>query len=100
MTYCKNKQMKYAYKNYLHAENTSLEDCYKNYSQAKENAFYYCKQLQNKYNGVSFKIISYNCMQFSAGFVGEIIEDAIAKKIFVYITKNYDRFCYIEDLEN
>lgn len=95
MTKCTSKQIKNAYKQFLKSCNYSLYDCYGNFSRAKENAFKYCLNLVNKYNGIHYKIIGFNSMQFSFGFVGEID----GQKAFFYITKDYDRFIPLNLLE-
>ena len=86
------KTLKSAYARYQQSSNYTLRDCYENYSYAKERAFNYCKELCEKFNGNDLKIISYNTFGFSCGFVG-LIEN---KKVFVYITKDYDRFLELE----
>ena len=97
-----NKQIKQAYKQYAKSDLYSLEHCYNSFSYAKQQAWNYCKELENEYDGYNLKIIGYNSMQFSVGFVGEI-SDVITgelKKAFFYITKSYDRYILTEDLEN
>lgn len=89
-----NKQMQGAMRMHKMSNTYSLNDCYNNYSYAKENAYNYCKDLQTKYNGYDFKIISYNTNQFSVGFYYKNENDNTTR--FVYITKSYDRECIIE----
>lgn len=89
-----NKQMQQAIKKHEMSNVYTLRDCYKMYSYAKEKAYKYCKDLQAKYNGYNFKIISYNIMTFSAGFYYKNENDNTTR--FVYITKTYDRECIVE----
>ena len=86
------KTLKNAYANYKQSSNYSLYDCYNSCSYAKEKAFNYCKELCEKYNGKDLKIISYNTFSFSCGFVG-LVDN---KKVFVYITKDYNRYLELE----
>lgn len=86
------KTLKNAYENWQQSSNYTLRDCYSSYSCEKGRAFNYCKELCEKYNGYGLKIISYNIFGFSCGFVG-LIDN---KKVFVYITKDYDRYLELE----
>lgn len=86
------KTLRVAYSSYQQSNYYTLRDCYASYSYAKERAFNYCKELCDKYNGNGLKIISYNIFGFSCGFIG-IIDN---KKVFVYITKDYDRYLELE----
>ena len=86
------KTLKSAYARYQQSSNYTLRDCYGSYSYAKERAFNYCKELCDKYNGTGLKIIGYNTCGFSCGFVG-LVDN---KKVFVYITKDYDRYLELE----
>lgn len=69
----------------------SLSNCYLKASDNKESAYDYCVNLMQKYNGENLRIISYNTFSFSAGFIGEYN----GKRAFFYITKDYDRYIYI-----
>ena len=97
---CKRKSekrlMKDAYKRYKWSSDYTLRDCYDRPSYAKENAFNYCRELVNDYQGRQGRIISYNLFQFTYGFIGKIN----GKDAFFYITKEYDRYIYLEDLED
>ena len=88
--------MKDAYKRYLESYNYTLSDCYSNWSCYKENAFSYCENSRKKYEGRGGKIVSYCLTNFSYGFIGVIN----GKKAFFYITRDYDRYIYLEDLED
>lgn len=94
MKKCNSKQIKDAYKQYKHSCLYDLYHCYNNYSYAKQEAMNYCRQLEYKYNGYNLKIIGYNPMTFSVGFLGEIDN----QKAFFYITKSYDRYILLKNL--
>lgn len=66
----------------------TLEDVYKSHSVAKQNAYDYCKRLQEKYNGYDFRIISANTFIFTAGFKFVDVETGVIK--FMHITPSYD----------
>ena len=70
----------------------SLRDVYGRYSYAKEQAFRYCLDLMNKYNGRDLKIISYNTFRFTAAFIFNDPETGVIQ--FMFITPNYD--CIVE----
>lgn len=96
MQECKRKLMKDAYKRYLESYNYTLSDCYSNWSYYKEKAFNYCEDLRRQYEGRGGKIVGYCLMTFSYGFIGKIN----GKDAFFYITRYYDRYIYLEDLED
>ena len=83
-----------AYLNYLHSRNTTLNECYARHSYAKDDAFDYCIGLMHMYNGYGLKIIGYNQMTFSVGFIGEYN----GEESFYYITANYDRAMTLSDI--
>lgn len=90
-----NKMMQEAYRRYKMSDAYSLWDVYNSYSQAKEKAFNYCLKLQGERFGSAVKILGANSMTFSAAFTYINKEDG--KTYFVYITKDHDRQCVIED---
>lgn len=96
MIECKRKFMKGMFNHYLMSNDYRLRDVYKSYSIHKERAFDYCRNLVAKYNGTQGKIISFNTTCFTYGFIGEIE----GKQAFFYITKDYNRYIYLEDLED
>ena len=96
MTHTTDRCIKSAYKQYCRSCLYSLNDCYTNYSNRKEIAMDYCRRLKTEYHGIAGKIIGYNCMQFSYGFIGEID----GKTAFFYITKDYDRHIFEDELES
>jgi hypothetical protein len=95
MIHCSKKIMRQAYEDWTTSNIYSLRDCYETFSRAKRNAFDYCISLGDKYNANDYiKIIKYNTMAFSVGFVGEID----GKQAFFYITRDYDRYIFIDEL--
>lgn len=50
------------------ASSNDIKAFYKNPSNNKIKAWYYCKDLCNKYNGSNLCITGGNCSYFSAGF--------------------------------
>ena len=86
------KQMRSAYERFLVSMDWYLEDVYSSYSQAKRNAYEYCRDLYNKYNGERFRIVSFNQNVFTVGFIGTIE----GHKAFFYITRDYDRYMFID----
>ena len=83
-----------AYYRYLKSNNNRLWDAYKKVSVAKVNAYEYCKNKKRELNGSYLKIISHNCQSFTVGFIGEIDN----RNAFVYITKDNERFIYLDEL--
>lgn len=96
MTKTNNKQIKGAYRQYRESGLYTLYDCYNNFSYYKMKAFKYCRELIKQYNGYQGRIISYNIFSFTYGFIGEVE----GKKAFIYITKDYDRFIYLDDIKD
>lgn len=94
MTHTKNKTIKEAYNRYLKSDICFLWECYGHCSRAKENAFEYCRGLVGKYNGGRGAIIGYNTNTFSYGFIGYIDN----REAFFYITKDYDRYIFIDEI--
>lgn len=80
-----------AYDRYLKSTACSLYDVYDSYSDAKAQAYDHCRQLMKDLNGHDFRIVSYNIMQFTAGFRFE----HECKEWFCYITRDYNRVCLI-----
>ena len=69
----------------------TLLDCYKTCSRVKQNAYYDCKHLQYELQGYDFRIIGYNSMTFSCGFMFDDPFTGVVR--FCYMTKDYTRFC-------
>ena len=96
MKHCNTKQIKAAYEQFKRSRITELWQCYDKYSYNKEKAMEYCKKLANKYHANSWVcILGYNTCTFSVGFVGTFN----GEPAFFYITKDYDRFIYLDELE-
>jgi hypothetical protein len=65
-----------------------LYDVYDSFSQAKSQAWDYCKELCNKYNGYALKVVSFNTFMFTAGF--EFVDENTGVVMYMHITPNYD----------
>ena len=89
--------LKRAYQDYCGSSHRTLSDVYGRYSTAKDNAYTYCVDFMEKFNGNDLRIISYNTFMFSAGFTFEVLdsETGEVKRAFCYITPAYDRFMLI-----
>lgn len=74
-----------SYKNYAGRD---LSDCYKKASVAKQRAYAYCRDLQRKYNGYDFRVISYNTFMFTVGF--KFVDTETGKVMFMHITPSKD----------
>ena len=87
-----------AYIAYQNTAATCLDDVYGRYSWEKANAFRYCLDLMEKYDGYGMRIISANTFRFSAGFIGYHEDERIGKKrlAFFYITASYDYMMYLD----
>ena len=94
MTHTKSKVIKGAYMQWKYAYAASLGEVYSSYSQAKQNAMDYCRNLMYKHNGCALRIIGHNCMTFSVGFLG----DVDGRDAFFYITRDYDRYIFLDEL--
>lgn len=94
MTHTTNKTIKAQYYQHDKSRLYSLNDCYRNASYNKQCAFNRCLELCRKYDGRHLKIISYNTMQFTVGFIGEIDN----KTAFFYITRDHDRYIYLDEI--
>lgn len=70
-----------------------LEDVYSDYSAAKARAWEYCRELCAALNGYNFRIVSRNTFQFAVCF--EYVEASTGALCGAYITRDYDRFCYL-----
>lgn len=90
-----NKMMQEAYRRYRMSDAYTLWDVYGSFSRAKENAFKYCEKLCAEHGGDLLKVLGAGSSLFSCGFTYTNKDDG--KKYFVYITKDHDRQCVIED---
>lgn len=83
-----------AYYRYLKSNDNRLWDVYKSCSQAKVNAYAYCNSKKRELNGRDLKIVSHNSQLFTVGFIGELDN----RQAFIYITKDNERFIYLDEL--
>lgn len=81
------------YDSYLKSNNSKLYHVYNSYSRNKEYAFERCLTLMYDLEGYCLRIISANTMKFTVGFE---FQDASGRPMFAYITRDYDRFCYLD----
>lgn len=89
------KIIKSAYYNFAKSTDTELWQVYGTFSYYKAKAMEYCKQLAQKYNAVTpCYILGHNSQTFSVGFEGMHGN----RPAFFYITKDYDRFIYLDEL--
>ena len=68
---------------------TDVYHAYDSISKGKRDAWDYCVNLCNQYNGEGLKVISRNCHKFTAGFI--FTDPVTGELMFMYITKGYDR---------
>lgn len=78
------KLQKSIYERYLKSETYNLRQCYETYSWRKEMAYERCCKTYTEKNGYRFRIIGYNSMQFSVGFI--FLKDDV--KYFHYQTRD------------
>lgn len=83
------KQMKAVQDSHKRSGLVYLEDCYNAPSVYKWIAWRHCYDEFINADGWNFKIIGYNCMQFSVGF--EYTDPDTGVVCFRYITRDYDR---------
>lgn len=97
MIECRRKLMWEAHERYKRAETTRLQYAYKSYSTSKAEAFDYCLDVACRlfaYRYGRVKILGSNSHTFSVGFYGMYDNEMV----FVYITKDYDRYIKLSDL--
>lgn len=97
MIECKRKLMWQAHERYKKSDVSNLYEVYWNYSKKKTLAYDYCLDLACRlfaYRYGRVKILGSNSQTFSVGFYGLYDE----KLVFVYITKDYDRYIKLSDL--
>lgn len=83
------KQAKARISDYNRSSDYNLHDVYKtSYSYKKEQAFDYCKELCNEYNGRDLRIISYNTFIFTAGFIYNDKIEGVIKFMFITPSNN------------
>lgn len=91
------KTIKLQYHMYNNSDDLTIWDAYKNPSRRKEQAWKYCKNLCNDFNGRNLKVVGHNTTIFSAGFVFDIEDEDTGEvnMIYCHITPSYDRFMLI-----
>lgn len=94
MRHAKRTEIGGAYARYQRATARFLHEVYSRWSQAKESAYNYCTNLMVEYQGHTPRIIGANTCTFSLGFIGEID----GRKAFFYITRDYDRYIFIDEM--
>lgn len=62
------KKGAYFVRRYEQSTDTSVMQCYAKPSTAKTRAEVWCKRAMIEEGGQGYKVISYNCMKFSAGW--------------------------------
>ena len=83
------RQARISYPNYRMSKYTDLYSAYGRCSAKKREAWEYCKNLCEKYNGEGLRVIGRNAHRFSAGF--EYTDSQTGDKMFMYISPNYDQ---------
>lgn len=91
MKHCTRGYMAEKLRQYNRSDLHQLSDCYLNYSTLKLDAYRYCIDLMQKYNGCDLRIIGFNTFHFSVGFIGKIN----GNKAFFYITAHTEQYIYI-----
>jgi hypothetical protein len=97
MIECRKKLMWEAHERYKKSTATCLRDVYCMCSEEKEEAFYYClgtARHMYAYRYGRVKIIGWNSQTFSVGFYGIYNGELV----FVYITKDNNRYINLADL--
>ena len=92
----KAQNIKDAFSAYSRNETRNLWQAYANPSFAKEWAWTRCARLMVDMGGHGLSVIGCNSMTFSAGFVCEID----GKPAFVWITKGYDRYIHLDEIDD
>lgn len=91
----KAQNIKDAFSTYSHTETRNLWQAYGKPSYAKEVVWNRCVELMKEFDGYGLSVIGCNTNTFSAGFLCEID----GKHAFVWITKGYDRFVYLDEID-
>ena len=95
MTHTKAKNIQDAFHAYYRTETRNLWQAYGRPSYDKELAWYNCVELMKELDGYGLSVIGRNTCTFSVGFLCEIG----GKHAFVWITKSYDRFVYLDEID-
>lgn len=67
-----NKRQQQIFDNYCQSNLRTLRDCYGSYSYAKETAYEACMYRCYKQQGSNMRIISFNSMQFTIGWIFQV----------------------------
>lgn len=78
------EQLKNKYERYTNSDYYSVDDFYKKPSYYKQRAEYLIQEKMKKVNGFDYKVVSGNCMTFTAGWCYPDKENG--NVIFVYET--------------
>ena len=82
------RQARNHYKAWKRSGDYTLDCVYGRYSVYKARAWRYCQEMQAKLNGYGLKVITHNCMVFTAGF--EYYDEKAQTVKFYYITPSYE----------
>ena len=82
------RQARNHYKAWERSEDYTLDFVYGSYSANKAWAWRYCQERQAKLNGYGLKVITHNCMVFTAGF--EYMDRDTGEARFYYIAPSFD----------
>lgn len=82
------RQAREHYKQWERSGDYSLNSVYGRYSVYKARAWRYCQERQAKLNGYGLKVITHNCMVFTAGF--EYMDSDTGEARFYYIAPSFD----------
>ena len=91
----KSANIKSAYRAYKETETRNIWQAYAKPSFAKQCAWGRCARLMVDMGGHGLSVIGCNTNTFSAGFVCEID----GKPAFVWITKGYDRYIHLDEID-
>lgn len=82
------KQARKHYKAWVRSGDYALDFVYGSYSVNKARAWRYCQEMKAKLNGYGLKVITHNCMVFTAGF--EYMDSDTGEARFYYIAPSFD----------
>ena len=82
------RQAREHYKEWKRSGDYALDSAYGRYSVNKARAWRYCQEMKAKLNGYELKVISHNCMVFTAGF--EYMDNDTGEARFYYIAPTFD----------
>lgn len=88
----KERQARKHYKAWERSEDYALEFAYNSFSANKARAWRYCQEKQAELNGYGLKVITHNCMVFTAGF--EYYDEKAKRIKFYYVAPSFD--CEVE----